>query len=724
MVCLLYGFSAFADDFSVDGIYYNITSSQDLTCGVAERPTSYYSGKMIIPEEVVYDGIIYKVTSIGDKAFYYCSGLTSITLPNSVTSIGGYAFGGCSGLTSITLPNSVTSIGDYAFSDCSGLTSITVPESVISIGFSALGPVRKVIWLPNTPPEGYIYNSGRVNYVSNDNYDFKGGTTYVYQHLSSMFEAGGIVYVPVNPAERTCDIIDCSYSEAANTVNVGMTVVYKGISMNVLNVRPYAFYNNDFIKNLNISFKGAIPMYAFYSCENIPNVNLNNDITDIGDYAFYGCSSLVAATISNTGNIGNSAFLGCSSLTHATIENAGSIGPSAFSGCSVLSSINLRNTGSVGFCAFKNCLNVESLRIAPTVTYICDSVFYGCSKIGDVTIEEADKLDTFEEENKLNNATITFPDWTSSSWSTSYEYSINVWAGETLSFEIWSSGESFGKLGVFIDGLSVATITEGGQTKVISQTFETSQIVVLKITLTGYGSVGIRNFRLLTNPNPNPEWIRLGSNGSSPLFSSCALDDVFIGRKLSYNTSSGGGYSPFYRNTSLRAVTITDKETMIYDNEFYGCTGLKSIKVGNGVTSFGKYAFSGCFAIESLEFGAHVESIGEESFSDCTGLKTIISHNPVPPVCGTEALDDINKWECTLYIPDTSMEAYKAADQWKNFFFFENYDPTGITPPVTTENKSEEVARYDMSGNRVTKDYKGIVIIRYADGTRAKVLNK
>ena len=77
------------------------------------------------------------VTSIGDYAFWDCSGLTSVTIPDSVTSIGYWAFSGCSGLTSVTIGNSVTSIGDYAFRYCSGLTSVTIPDSVTSIGSSA-----------------------------------------------------------------------------------------------------------------------------------------------------------------------------------------------------------------------------------------------------------------------------------------------------------------------------------------------------------------------------------------------------------------------------------------------------------------------------------------------------------------------------------------------------------------------------------------------------------
>ena len=174
-------------------IYYNYNSDgSSLT--VTYRGTSYnqgyntYSGKIVIPETVRYSGKTYSVTSIGSGAFRDCSGLTSVTIPNSVTSIsafegcsglaeikvangnsvydsrndcnaiietstntlivgckntiilesvtsiGGCAFYDCSGLTSVTIPNSVTSIGGFAFCGCSGLTSVTIPNSVTTIG--------------------------------------------------------------------------------------------------------------------------------------------------------------------------------------------------------------------------------------------------------------------------------------------------------------------------------------------------------------------------------------------------------------------------------------------------------------------------------------------------------------------------------------------------------------------------------------------------------------
>ncbi|MBE6619272.1 MAG: leucine-rich repeat domain-containing protein [Ruminococcaceae bacterium] len=117
-------------------------------------------------------------TSIGDDAFWDCSGLTSITIGNNVTSVGKSAFSGCSGLTSITIPNSVTSIGRYAFYDCRGLTSITIPNSVTSIGnwaFSGCSGLTsinfqgtKAQWNKITLGSDWKYDSGITHIICTD----------------------------------------------------------------------------------------------------------------------------------------------------------------------------------------------------------------------------------------------------------------------------------------------------------------------------------------------------------------------------------------------------------------------------------------------------------------------------------------------------------------------------------------------------------------------------
>ncbi len=139
-MCISLNINAY--DFELNGIYYDINSDNNSVTVTYEKINlgmtfSPYSGEISIPKRVVYEGSSYRVKFINSSAFRGCSGLTSITIPNSVTYIGHSAFGGCSGLTSITIPNSVIYIGMHAFYDCSGLISITIPNSVTSIGNSA-----------------------------------------------------------------------------------------------------------------------------------------------------------------------------------------------------------------------------------------------------------------------------------------------------------------------------------------------------------------------------------------------------------------------------------------------------------------------------------------------------------------------------------------------------------------------------------------------------------
>lgn len=121
-----------AYDVEFGGIYYNI-----ITKGNVAEVTSgdnKYSGNVVIPEMISYEGNDYSVSSIGKESFYYCTELTSVIIPNSVISIGSGAFDHCSMLTSIIIPNSVVSISSGAFNGCIGLTSIDIPNSVTSLG--------------------------------------------------------------------------------------------------------------------------------------------------------------------------------------------------------------------------------------------------------------------------------------------------------------------------------------------------------------------------------------------------------------------------------------------------------------------------------------------------------------------------------------------------------------------------------------------------------------
>ena len=142
----------------IDGINYDLVAKAKQAT-VIMKSSGSYSGKVVIPESVEHEGAAYSVTSIGWNAFYGCSGLTSVTIPNSVTSIGDGAFNNCSGLTSVTIPNSVTSIGNYAFSNCSELLDVycyaeRVP-STQSNAFDGSYPEYATLHVPDASIDSY-----------------------------------------------------------------------------------------------------------------------------------------------------------------------------------------------------------------------------------------------------------------------------------------------------------------------------------------------------------------------------------------------------------------------------------------------------------------------------------------------------------------------------------------------------------------------------------------
>ena len=605
---------------TIDGITYQVGNNRASVMSATNVST------VVIPDEVTIEGTTYTVTSIGERAFYNCSSLTAITIPESVTSIGEGAFRGCTGelvvhcdicsnsfqdskftkvsisskvesiadgafdnctslkevvfedgtdplalgyngtsyeslfvdcplkliylgrnisynassvygyspfynkksLRHVVIGNDVKSIEPYAFCGCDSLSSLTIGSGVLTIDHTALWlypnqenqlqehliTPDKAIWLTNTPPEGYAYANGRINYTSNSEYTLL-NNVQEYPYLSSWFEVGGVIYVPMSPAERACHAIDCTYDSDITAVNVSKEVSYMGVEMEVREVKPYTFCKNDFITDASISHYGNIGDKAFYICSALETIRLGDSICSLGDTTFYHCAELRAISIPDSVKV---------------------IGHHCFDGCQLLTEISIpASTIAIGNCAFS-----------------------GCTQLADVVIEDREEV------------------------------------------------------------------------------------------------------------------LNLGSNGAAALFADCPLNSVYIGGKITYNTSREYGYSPFYRNTSLRTVVITDSETQIYDNEFYGCTNLTDVIMGNGVNSIGNYAFSGCSSLESFSFGSSMRMIGAEAFSDCVRMASITSHTATPPICQSQALDDINKWTCVLNVPQNKKQTYQAADQWKEFFFVED----------------------------------------------------
>ena len=279
--------------------------------------------------------------SIGDWAFSGCSGLKSITIPDSVTSIGRGAFDGCSGLTSIAIPDSVVSIGKDAFSECSGLTNITIPDSVTSIGYCAF-------------------------------YGCSGLTSITIPFVGEKMDGTG----------NTCfdhifDVRDVPDSLKEVVITGGK------------DIGEGAFFGCSGLTNITIPDSvTSIGDWAFLECSGLTSVTIPDGVTSIGEGAFSDCDGLTSVTIPDgVTSIGEYAFSRCSGLTSITIpDSVGSIGDWAFSGCSGLTSITIPvSVTSIGGGAFSGCRGLTSVTIPDSVTSIGWSAFSKCSGLITIT---------------------------------------------------------------------------------------------------------------------------------------------------------------------------------------------------------------------------------------------------------------------------------------------------------------------------------------------------
>ena len=362
------------------------------------------------------------VTSIGDYAFDGCSGLSSVTIPNSVTIIGQGAFSSCSSLTAIKvgtgnskydsrnncnaiietesntlitgckntiIPNSVTSIGNSAFRSCSSLSSVTIPNSVTSIGdyaFRACSGLTSIT-IPNS-----VTSIGSVAF-----YGCSGLTTIKVETGNSKYDS-----------RNNCNAI---IETESNTLIAGCKNTI--IPSNITSIEMWAFGGCSGLTSISIpNSVTSIGKSAFYDCSGLTSITIPNSVTSIGLYAFKGTGwynnqpdgilyldncFLGYKGNSATGNltlvdgtrlIAENALTGCTGLTSVTIPNSVTgIGDSAFSWCNGLTSVSIGNSvTNIGDYAFYGNYNIQTIACKAKTPPTCGTDVFKSVKVESVQL--------------------------------------------------------------------------------------------------------------------------------------------------------------------------------------------------------------------------------------------------------------------------------------------------------------------------------------------------
>ena len=601
---------------------------------------------------------------MGETAFYYCKNLTSVTLPASLGTINTMFFYHCEALASVTIPSTVTSIGNSAFDTCIALEGIDLSAThVTSIGNSAFSGCTS---LASVQLPAGITSIG----------------TSVFNNCSSLqsldLSQAQITEVP----SSTC--FQCT---SLASVQLPATITSIGSS---------AFYNCG-LTSFSYTTNGALTIgnQAFYNCKQIENVSLTTSgALSIGESAFgFGNNSVLqSVTIHAGGNVsisGSSNFKTSNGIVLETFElhtpgkvilpdnlfysyqnnalrrcildatGAGStIGQYAFEYCRNLEEVLLpAGLVSIGRASFYECNKLESIEL-PATTVISDGyhMFYNCSKLQSIDLSQLPitALGDYAFSGCAELATVLLPD-NFTTISSGMFNGCSKLANFSMPATITSIGQNAFKDCAKLSSVTVpASVTSMGQYAFQNCTSLTTASVLANVAMLPiYTFDGCTSLKTVTMDGSSITTI------GERAFNGCSqLVDITLPSGL----TTLGQYA-FNDCVSLSLISLPATLTTLGNGVFDGCTGLISLEIPEGVSELPQSVFSGCTGMQSLYLPSTITTINYSAFYNLNSLIDLHIQATTPPPFSYYSRAP----QVSLFVPEASISAYQAADNWKNF---------------------------------------------------------
>ena len=570
MLLMVLGFitalQAGAYDFEKDGIYYKI-SGTNVQVTYKDGNYNSYSGTVVIPASVTYNGTTYNVSTIGPSAFQNCSSLRRVVIPNSVQYISNNAFKNCSILTNITIPASVYTIYNNVFEGCTFL------KSVICLNSSARP------WPTNNFSQSTYENATLiVPQGCKTAYQSSSDCWGEFDHIVEMdcdFVEDAIFYDDLGGNKARVTHAYHYIEDYSGDIVIPQTVTHNRATYTVTAVDEDAFYYGHYLSSLSLpATVNAIGSYAFYDCTYLTNINIPEGVEYINYCTFGGCNYLPEITIP-------------SSVTW--------IAQNAFVNCTSLANITCRAT-TPPICVDSSCFPSQAYSNATLKVPSASLSDYQNTDIWDRFTNIVGQSYDFEVNGIYyiitgpNTASVTYKDTDFNS------YSGNV----TIPSTVRHDGNSY-------------TVTAIGRSAFRASTGLTGISIPNTVTTIDYSA--FYNCTSLTAVNIPNSVTTLGEF----CFMSCeALQTVTIG--------SGVTCIPrqcFLRCEALTQITIPSTVKEISYFAFDGCYSLTSVTIQNGVKTIRYGAFSDCIELPTFTIPASVTTIEETVLSSCIKLSSI-----------------------------------------------------------------------------------------------------